>query len=165
MLVPKRTKYRKPHRGRLNGCASCRNVISFGDFGLRAMQRKWITSRQIESRRRVLTRYVRRGGKLWIRVFPDNSVTIRPAETRIGSGKGSPEYWVAVVRPGVLLFELRGLSEDLARQAIRIAASKLPIKVKFALKLYCFFLLKFYRKKFIKKYFKFIFVSFGFFFQ
>jgi len=133
MLRPKRTKYRKPHRGRLKGRSSRGNFIAFGEYGLQAAQPRWIRSRQLEARRRVLTRYVRRGG-LWIRVFPDKPVTMRAAETRMGSGKGSPEYWVAVVRPGQVLFELRGVSETSARRAIRIATSKLPIKTRFITK-------------------------------
>jgi large subunit ribosomal protein L16 len=134
MLSPKRVKYRKPYRGRLSGKASRGNLVSFGEYGLQAIQAAWITSRQIEARRRVLTRYVRRRGKLWIRVFPDKTITRRAAETRIGSGKGSPDYWVAVVKPGTIIFELRGISETLARQAIRIASSKLPTKAQFVLK-------------------------------
>ena len=131
LLSPKRTKFRKPHRGRLTGRTFRGHVVSFGEYGLQALQPAWLTSRQIEASRRVLTRYVRRGGKLWIRVFPDKNITKRPAETRIGSGKGNPEYWVAVVYPGTMLFELHGISELLARQAFRIAASKLPTKVQF----------------------------------
>jgi large subunit ribosomal protein L16 len=134
MLSPKRTKYRKPYRGRLSGKASRRNLVSFGDYGLQAIQPSWITSRQIEARRRVLTRYVRRRGKLWIRIFPDKTITRRAAETRIGSGKGNPDYWVAVVKPGTILFEIRGISEISARQAMRIASSKLPTKAQFVLK-------------------------------
>ena len=131
MLSPKRTKYRRHHRGRLNGKATRGNTIAFGDFALQALEPCWITSRQIESGRRVLTRYVRRGGKLWIRIFPDKPVTMRPAGTRMGSGKGAPEYWVAVVQPGKILYELKGVSEVIARQALRIAAYKMPIKTKF----------------------------------
>jgi len=134
MLRPKRVKYRKPHRGRFNGRSLRGNLVSFGDYGLQSIQPRWISSRQLEARRRVLTRYVRRGG-LWIRVFPDKPVTIRAAETRIGSGKGSLEYWVAVVRPGQILFELRGVSETSARRAIQIATSKLPVKIRFIIKL------------------------------
>jgi large subunit ribosomal protein L16 len=134
MLSPKRVKYRKPYRGRLSGKALRGNLVSFGDYGLQAIQPAWITSRQIEARRRVLTRYVRRRGKLWIRVFPDKTITRRAAETRIGSGKGRPDYWVAVIKPGMIIFELRGISETLARQAIRIASSKLPTKAQFVLK-------------------------------
>lgn len=131
MLSPKRTKYRKHHRGTLKGKASRGNKIAFGDFALQALEPCWITSRQIESGRRVLTRYVRRGGKLWIRIFPDKPITMRPAGTRMGSGKGAPEYWVAVVQPGKILYELKGVSEAIARQALRIAAYKMPIKTKF----------------------------------
>lgn len=137
MLGPKRTKYRKPHRGRLKGKVSCANLVSFGDYGCQALQPAWITSRQIESSRRVLTRYIRRIGKLWIRVFPDKAITKRPAETRIGSGKGSLDCWVVLVYPGIVLFELFGISERLARQAFRIASSKLSIKVQFVIKSCC----------------------------
>jgi large subunit ribosomal protein L16 len=131
MLSPKRTKFRKPHRGRLRGKATRGNTIVFGEFALQALEPCWITSRQIEAGRRVLTRYVRRGGKLWIRIFPDKAVTIHPAGARMGSGKGSPEYWVAVVHPGKILYELNGVSEKIARQAMRIAAYKMPVKTKF----------------------------------
>ena len=131
MLSPKRTKYRKPHRGRLKGKAMRGNTIAFGDFGLQSLEPCWITSRQIESGRRVLTRYVKRGGKLWIRVFPDKAVTMRPAGSRMGSGKGAPDYWVAVVHPGKIIYEMKGISETMARQALRIAAYKLPVKTKF----------------------------------
>jgi large subunit ribosomal protein L16 len=131
MLSPKRTKYRKPHRGRLKGKALRGNKIAFGDFGLQALEPCWITSRQIESGRRVLTRYVRRGGKLWIRIFPDKPITMRPAGTRMGSGKGAPEYWVAVVHPGKIIYEMKGISEAIARQALRIASYKMPTKTKF----------------------------------
>jgi large subunit ribosomal protein L16 len=131
MLSPKRTKYRKHHRGRLKGKAYRGNTIAFGDFGLQALEPCWLTSRQIESGRRVLTRYIRRGGNLWIRLFPDKPVTMRPAGTRMGSGKGSPEYWVAVVHPGKIIYELKGISELMARQAFRIASYKMPIKTKF----------------------------------
>ena len=134
MLSPKRTKYRKHHRGNLKGKATRGNTIAFGDFALQALEPCWITSRQIESGRRVLTRYVRRGGKLWIRIFPDKPVTMRPAGTRMGSGKGAPEYWVAVVHPGRVLYEITGVSETIARQALRIAAYKMPIKTKFLMK-------------------------------
>lgn len=135
MLSPKRTKYRKPHRGRMKGRASTGNLVSFGEFGLQAAEPSWVTARQLEASRRVLTRYVRRGGKLWIRVFPDKAVTVRAAESRMGSGKGSPEFWVAVVRPGTMLFELRGIPEENAREAMRIAASKMPMKTQFVLRL------------------------------
>ena len=131
MLSPKRTKYRKPHRGNINGGHPRRTAIVFGEYGLQAKQATWITARQIEARRRVLTRYVRRNGKLWLRIFPDKPITRRPPETRIGSGKGAVEYWVAVVRSGTILFELQGIPEDIALRAINIAASKLPVKTQF----------------------------------
>lgn len=134
MLSPKRTKFRRHHRGNLRGKATRGNKISFGDFGIQALEPGWITSRQIESGRRVLTRYVRRTGKLWIRVFPDKPVTMRPAGTRMGSGKGTPEYWVAVVRPGRVLYEITGVSETIARQALKIASYKMPVKTKFLMK-------------------------------
>lgn len=131
MLSPKRTKYRRHHRGNLKGKATRGNTIAFGEFALQALEPCWITSRQIESGRRVLTRYVRRTGKLWIRIFPDKPVTMRPAGTRMGSGKGAPEYWVAVVHPGKILYEMKGIPENMARQALRIAAYKMPLKTKF----------------------------------
>nr|AYQ94176.1 ribosomal protein L16 [Borodinellopsis texensis] len=131
MLSPKRVKFRKQHRGRLTGKATRGNTVAFGDFGLQALEPCWITSRQIESGRRVLTRYVRRGGKLWIRIFPDKPVTMRPAGTRMGSGKGAPEYWVAVIHPGKIIYEIRGVNETIARQAMRIASYKMPVKTKF----------------------------------
>lgn len=131
MLSPKRTKYRRHHRGNLKGKATRGNTIAFGEFALQALEPCWITSRQIESGRRVLTRYVRRTGKLWIRIFPDKPVTMRPAGTRMGSGKGAPEYWVAVVHPGRILYEMKGIPESMARQALRIAAYKMPLKTKF----------------------------------
>ena len=134
MLSPKRTKFRKQHRGRLKGKALRGNTIAFGDFGLQALEPCWITARQIESGRRVLTRYVKRGGKLWIRMFPDKPVTMRPAGSRMGSGKGAPDYWVAVVHPGRILYEMKGIPETMARQALRIAAYKMPIKTKFVIK-------------------------------
>ena len=134
MLSPKRTKFRKQHRGRLKGKALRGNTISFGEFGLQALEPCWITARQIESGRRVLTRYVKRGGKLWIRMFPDKPVTMRPAGSRMGSGKGAPDYWVAVVHPGKILYEMKGIPETMARQALRIAAYKMPIKTKFLIK-------------------------------
>nr|YP_010565002.1 ribosomal protein L16 [Hyalomonas oviformis]UZA62003.1 ribosomal protein L16 [Hyalomonas oviformis] len=134
MLSPKRTKYRKHHRGHLRGKATRANVVVFGDFGLQALEPCWMTSRQIEAGRRVLTRYVRRGGKLWIRIFPDKPVTMRPAGTRMGSGKGAPEYWVAVVHPGKILYEIKGVPETIARQALKIAAYKMPVKTKFLTK-------------------------------
>jgi len=141
MLSPKRTKYRKPHRGSLKNKIQCKNFVSFGSYGLKSIQSAWITSRQIEASRRVLTRYVRRTGKLWIRIFPDKIITKRAAETRMGSGKGRPEYWVAVVNPGTIIFELDGISTTLARQAIQITSSKLPIKVKFVIKLVQYYFL------------------------
>ena len=131
MLSPKRTKFRKPHRGHLRGKALRGNTLVFGEFALQALEPCWITSRQIEAGRRVLTRYVRRGGKLWIRIFPDKAVTMRPAGSRMGSGKGAPDYWVAVVHPGKILYEIKGIPEAMARQALRIAAYKMPIKTKF----------------------------------
>lgn len=131
MLSPKRTKFRKQHRGRMRGMAQRGSDINFGDFALQATEPCWLTSRQIEAARRAMTRYVRRGGKIWIRVFPDKPVTMRPAETRMGSGKGNPEYWVAVVRPGRIVFEIAGVPEATAREAMRLAAFKLPFKTKF----------------------------------
>lgn len=128
---PRRTKYRKQHRGRLKGTATRGNRISFGRFALQALEPSWITSRQIEAGRRAMTRYARRGGKLWIRIFPDKPITMRPAETRMGSGKGAPEYWVAVVKPGRILYEMSGVSETVARSAMRIASYKMPIKTQF----------------------------------
>ncbi|KAL6766073.1 rpl16 (chloroplast) [Auxenochlorella protothecoides x Auxenochlorella symbiontica] len=134
MLSPKKTKYRKYHRGRMSGKALRGNKLVFGDYGLQALECSWITSRQIEAARRAVTRQVRRGGKLWIRLFPDKPVTMRPAETRMGSGKGAPEYWVAVVKPGKVLYELKGVPETSARTALKLAASKLPIKTQILLK-------------------------------
>ena len=134
MLSPKRTKYRKPHRGRLKGKAMLGNKIAFGDFALQALEPGWITSRQIEAGRRSMSRYARRGGKLWIRVFPDKSITARAAETRMGAGKGAPDYWVAVVKPGKILYEMRGVSEAIARSSMRIAAYKMPVKTKFLIR-------------------------------
>jgi large subunit ribosomal protein L16 len=131
MLSPKRTKFRRHHRGHLRGKASRGNKIAFGDFALQALEPCWITSRQIESGRRVLTRYVRRTGKLWIRIFPDKPITIRPAGTRMGSGKGFPEYWVAVVHPGKIIYEITGVPEIIAKQALKTASYKMPIKTKF----------------------------------
>lgn len=129
--MPKRVKYRRVHRGRMKGKALRGNSITYGEFGLQALEPVWITSNQIESARRAMTRYVKRGGNIWIKVFPDKPVTEKPAETRMGSGKGSPEYWVAVVKPGRILFEMGGVSEEDAREAMRLAAHKLPIKTKF----------------------------------
>ncbi|NJN75324.1 MAG: 50S ribosomal protein L16 [Synechococcaceae cyanobacterium RL_1_2] len=131
MLSPKRTKFRKQHRGRMKGMAHRGNSLNFGDFALQATEPSWITSRQIESARRAMNRYIKRGGKIWIRIFPDKPVTMRPAETRMGSGKGNPEFWVAVVKPGRILFEIAGVSEPIAKEAMRLAAQKLPIKTKF----------------------------------
>jgi large subunit ribosomal protein L16 len=131
MLSPRRTKYRKQQRGRMKGLAYRGSTINFGEFALQATEPCWITSRQIEAARRAMTRYIKRGGKIWIRIFPDKPVTQRPAETRMGSGKGSPEYWVAVVKPGRILFEIGGVSHAIAAEAMRLAAQKLPIKVKF----------------------------------
>lgn len=131
MLSPKRTKFRKQQRGRMSGVASRGSTIDFGDFALQALEPAWITSRQIEAGRRAMTRYIRRGGKIWIRVFPDKPVTMRPAETRMGSGKGSPEYWVAVVKPGRIMYEIAGVPEETAREAMRLASFKMPIKTRF----------------------------------
>lgn len=130
MLQPKRVKYRNIHRGRRKGIAVAGSRINFGDYGLKATQDAWVTSRQIEAARRAMTRYARRGGKLWIRVFPDKSVTNRAAETRMGSGKGAVDHWVAVVRPGRVLFEISGVPEETAMEALRLASSKLPMRTK-----------------------------------
>ena len=131
MLQPKRTKYRKAHRGRRRGMAQTGNVVTFGDYGLQALGTCWMTNRQIEAGRRAITRYVKRGGQLWIRVYPDKPVTKKPLEVRMGSGKGPVEGWVAVVKPGRMIYEISGVSEDVAREAMRLAAQKLPIKVRF----------------------------------
>ncbi|MGK7894386.1 MAG: 50S ribosomal protein L16 [Xenococcus sp. (in: cyanobacteria)] len=131
MLSPRRTKFRKQQRGRMRGLANRGSTLNFGDYALQATEPSWITSRQIEAARRAMTRYVKRGGKIWIRVFPDKPVTMRAAETRMGSGKGSPEYWVAVVKPGRIMFEMAGVAEPIAKEAMRLAAQKLPIKTKF----------------------------------
>jgi large subunit ribosomal protein L16 len=131
MLSPRRTKFRKQQRGRMEGLASRGSTLNFGDFGLQAQEPSWITSRQIEASRRAMTRYIRRGGKIWIRIFPDKPITMRPAETRMGSGKGNPEFWVAVVKPGRIMFEIDGVAEEIAREAMRLADAKLPIKTKF----------------------------------
>lgn len=131
MLIPKRVKYRRQHRGRMKGKAQVGNEIVFGEYGLQALEPAWITNQQIEAARVAMTRYIKRGGKVWIKIFPDKPVTSKPPETRMGSGKGSPEYWVAVVKPGRILFELAGVAEDVAREAMRLAAHKLPIKTKF----------------------------------
>nr|YP_011026641.1 ribosomal protein L16 [Lenophyllum guttatum]WQN00721.1 ribosomal protein L16 [Lenophyllum guttatum] len=133
MLSPKRTRFRKQHRGRMKGISSRGNSIGFGRYALQALEPTWITSRQIEAGRRAMSRNVRRGGKIWVRIFPDKPVTVRPAETRMGSGKGSPEYWVAVVKPGRILYEIGGVAESVARKAIQIAASKMPIQTQFIL--------------------------------
>ena len=132
MLMPKRVKRRKQFRGRMKGKAHRGNRIIYGDFGLIAMEPSWITSNQIEAARIAMTRYIRRGGNVWIKLFPDKPITSKPAETRMGSGKGSPDYWVAVVRPGRVMFELNGVSEETAREALRLAMHKLPIKCKIA---------------------------------
>ena len=134
MLLPKRVKYRRVQRGRLKGVAHRGNTVNYGDFGLQALEPAWITSRQIEAARIAMTRYIKRGGKVWIKIFPDKPITEKPAETRMGSGKGSPEYWVAVVKPGRVMFEIAGVAEDVAREAMRLAANKLPIKCKFVTK-------------------------------
>ena len=130
MLLPKRVKYRRVHRGRLTGKATRGNKITYGEFGLVALEPAWITSNQIEAARIAMTRYTKRGGQVWIKIFPDKPVTEKPAETRMGSGKGSPEYWVAVVKPGRVMFEIAGVPEDVAREALRLASHKLPIKTK-----------------------------------
>ncbi len=134
MLLPKRVKYRRVHRGRLKGVATRGNTVTYGDFGLQALEPAWITSRQIEAARIAMTRYIKRGGQVWIKIFPDKPITEKPAETRMGSGKGSPEYWVAVVKPGRVMFEIQGVDEAVAREAMRLAANKLPIKCKFVTK-------------------------------
>ena len=131
MLMPKRVKYRKQFRGRMKGRASRGVEVTFGDYGLQALEPSWVTSRQIEAARRAIVRYARRRGKLWIRIFPDKPVTAKPAETRMGKGKGSVDHWVAVVKPGRVLFEIAGVSEDVAREAMRLAAYKLPVKTLF----------------------------------
>jgi len=136
MLIPKRTKYRKYHRGHMRGIKTRGNEICFGNYGLQALEPTWITSRQIEAARRTITRYTKRGAKLWIRIFPDKTVTARAAESRMGSGKGSVEYWVAVVKPGTIIFEIGSVPEELARGALNLAAYKLPIKTKFIIKDY-----------------------------
>ena len=134
MLLPKRVKYRRVHRGRLKGKAYRGNKVTYGDYGLQALEPAWITSNQIESARIAMTRYIKRGGQVWIKIFPDKPITEKPAETRMGSGKGSPEYWVAVVKPGRVLFEIKGVDEETAREAMRLAMHKLPIKCKFVAK-------------------------------
>ena len=134
MLLPKRVKHRRVQRGRLKGKATRGNKIAYGDFGLVALEPAWITSNQIEAARIAMTRYIKRGGKVWIKIFPDKPITEKPAETRMGSGKGSPEYWVAVVKPGRVMFEIAGVDRELAAEAMRLAANKLPIKCKFVTK-------------------------------
>ena len=134
MLLPKRVKYRRVHRGRMKGKATRGNTVTYGEFGLQATEPAWITSNQIEAARIAMTRYIKRGGQVWIKIFPDKPVTAKPAETRMGSGKGSPEYWVAVVKPGRILFEMGGVDESIAREAMRLAMHKLPIKCKFVKK-------------------------------
>ena len=134
MLQPKRVKYRKAHRGRLRGRAQAGNTIVFGDFGLQAVESAWVTSRQIEAARRAMTHHIRRGGNIWIRIFPDKPVTRKPAETRMGGGKGHPDHWVAVVKPGRILFEMGGVGEEIAREAMRLASHKLPIGTKFVVR-------------------------------
>ena len=134
MLLPKRVKFRRVHRGRLKGKATRGNKVSYGEFGLMATEPAWIKSNQIEAARIAMTRYIKRGGQVWIKIFPDKPVTEKPAETRMGSGKGSPEYWVAVVKPGRVMFEIGGVSEELAREALRLASHKLPVKCKFVRK-------------------------------
>ena len=131
MLMPKRVKFRRVQRGRLKGKATRGNELAYGNFGLVALEPAWITSQQIEAARIAMTRYIRRGGNVWIKIFPDKPITEKPAETRRGSGKGSPEYWVAVVKPGRIMFEMDGVAEDVAREAMRLAGHKLPIKTKF----------------------------------
>ncbi len=134
MLLPKRVKHRKQHRGRMTGKALRGNKVTNGDYGLQALEPAWITSNQIESARIAMTRYIKRGGQVWIKIFPDKPVTKKPLETRMGKGKGAPEYWVAVVKPGRVMFEIEGVSEEIAREAMRLAAHKLPIKCKFIAK-------------------------------
>ena len=134
MLLPKRVKHRRVQRGRLKGKATRGNKVTNGDYGIQALEPAWITSNQIEAARIAMTRHIKRGGKVWIKIFPAKPITEKPAETRMGSGKGSPEYWVAVVKPGRVLFEIAGVDEELAREALRLAANKLPIKCKFVTK-------------------------------
>jgi large subunit ribosomal protein L16 len=135
MLMPKRVKYRKAQRGRMRGKAVRGSTVAFGDFGLKALEPGWITARQIEAARVALTRQMKRDGKIWIRIFPDKPVTKKPAETRMGKGKGAPEFWVAVVKPGAIMFEVGGITESLAQEALRLAAHKLPIKTKFVVRM------------------------------
>ena len=134
MLQPKRVKHRKQHRGKMRGLALTGNHVAFGEFGIQALEPGWITARQIEAARRTITHHLKRGGKVWIRIFPDKSVTAKPAETRMGSGKGAPDHWVAVVRPGRVLFEVSGVRPEIAQEALRLASHKLPIGTKFLVK-------------------------------
>lgn len=134
MLLPKRVKYRRQQRGRMTGKATRGNTVTYGDYGLQAMEPAWITSNQIEAARIAMTRYIKRGGQVWIKIFPDKPVTAKPAETRMGKGKGSPEYWVSVVKPGKVMFEIAGVTEEIAKEAMRLAMHKLPIKCKFVTK-------------------------------
>lgn len=134
MLQPKRVKYRKMHRGNRRGAAQNGATLAFGDFGLQALGNAWMTARQIESARRAITRYIRRGGKIWIRVFPDKPVTAKPAETRMGSGKGAVDHWVAIVKPGRIIFEMSGVREEVAKEALRLASHKLPIETRFVVR-------------------------------
>ncbi len=134
MLMPKKVKHRKQFKGRMTGAASRGTELTFGDYGLQAIECGWLSSRQIEAARRAMTRYIKRGGKIWIRIFPDKSLTRKPAETRMGKGKGSPESWVAVIRPGMMLYEMQGVEEDVAREALRLAAHKLPMKTTFVIR-------------------------------
>ena len=134
MLQPKRLKYRKMHRGHMRGPANSGNQVSFGEFGLQSLGVGWVTARQIEAARRAITHHIRRGGKVWIRIFPDKVVTAKPAETRMGSGKGAPDHYVAVVKPGRMIFEMSGVREDLAREALRLASHKLPIETRFVVR-------------------------------
>jgi large subunit ribosomal protein L16 len=131
MLAPKRVKHRKTHKGRMRGMARRGNRVSFGDYGLQSLEPGWISNRQIEAARVAMTRHIKRGGKVWIRIFPDKPITQKPAETRMGKGKGNPEGWVAVVKPGRMMFELEGVSEELAQRAMQLAAAKLPVKTRF----------------------------------
>lgn len=135
MLLPKRVKYRRVHRGRMKGKATRGNTVTYGEFGLQALEPAWITSNQIEAARIAMTRYIKRGGQVWIKIFPDKPVTKKPAETRMGKGKGAPEYWAVRVAPGRIMFELEGISEDLARDAFALASAKLPVKTKFVKRL------------------------------
>ena len=134
MLAPKRIKYRKKHKGKMRGVSHRGNRVSFGDYGLQALESAWISNRQIESARVAMTRHIKRGGKVWIRIFPDKPVTSKPAETRMGKGKGNPEGWVAVVKPGRMMFEMEGVDEETARRAMQLASDKLPIKTRFVVR-------------------------------